>query len=194
MKRCPQCGKVLPLTAFVRDRSKRSGWASRCRACDRKRSRKYYDANRIAVVSRQNALHAKQRASKPPRLCKCGQPASSSRHHYCDRCRRARKEHREAERERTRPRPTTTQRGYGTNHQNLRKRWAQVIAEEPVYCARGTSCLYRDRPEGTLIMLGELWDLGHDDVDRSRYTGPEHRRCNRATTGRATARVSSEEW
>jgi hypothetical protein len=68
-------------------------------------------------------------------------------------------------------RRTTTQRGYGAQHQRLRRIWAPRVAGGQVPCAR---C-------GMLIAAGELWDLGHDDHNRDRYTGPEHARCNRAT-------------
>ncbi len=64
----------------------------------------------------------------------------------------------------------TTQRGYGTRHQHLRKRLALEVERGAVACAR---C-------GRLIVPGTPWDLGHDDHDRSVYTGPEHRSCNRA--------------
>jgi hypothetical protein len=68
----------------------------------------------------------------------------------------------------------TTQRGYGTVHQRERKRWAARVERGEVSCAR---C-------GRPILPGELFDLGHDDHDRSRYVGAEHRRCNRATSSR----------
>ncbi|MEH6794032.1 MAG: hypothetical protein V7694_07825 [Rhodococcus sp. (in: high G+C Gram-positive bacteria)] len=47
--------------------------------------------------------------------------------------------------------------------------------------------------EGGAVMCGRCkqlihpqseWDLGHDDRDRTKYTGPEHLACNRATAGR----------
>lgn len=76
----------------------------------------------------------------------------------------------------------TSLRGYGTRHQKIRKTWAPRVATGTVKCAR---C-------GKLIERGEPWDLGHDDYDRDRYTGPEHRRCNRATTGRQSPR--SRKW
>ena len=62
----------------------------------------------------------------------------------------------------------------------MRRMWAPRVAAGVVACAR---C-------GRLIPAGEPWDLGHDDFDRRVYTGPEHRRCNRATAGRFKQRFS----
>lgn len=72
------------------------------------------------------------------------------------------------------PRLTTTQQGYGQQHQLRRQMLAPMVLAGGVQCAR---C-------GEAIRPGEPWDLGHVDGDRSRYAGPEHARCNRATAGR----------
>jgi hypothetical protein len=70
-----------------------------------------------------------------------------------------------------RVRGRTAQRGYGTAHQRLREFYAPLVLSGQQLCAR---C-------GRLIAPGEPWDLGHVDGDRSRYSGPEHRWCNRST-------------
>ena len=79
----------------------------------------------------------------------------------------------------------TSARGYGHHHQQLRARLAPLVAAGGWICTR---CCEPIRP-------GEPWDLGHADHDRSVYTGPEHRRCNRATASRARARRrQSRSW
>jgi hypothetical protein len=60
-------------------------------------------------------------------------------------------------------------RGYGAAHVRLRKIWDIRVQRGGVNCAR---C-------GRLIEPGTPWDLGHDDHDRTIYSGAEHRKCNR---------------
>lgn len=67
------------------------------------------------------------------------------------------------------PRDKTTARGYGPAHKRLRKRY------EPLVAAGRTTCWRCNQP----IQPGQPWDLGHDDNDRTKYRGPEHRHCNR---------------
>lgn len=69
----------------------------------------------------------------------------------------------------------THRRGYGAAHQRLRRRWAPIVATGNVTCPRCQQPIAR----------GERWDLGHEPgTDKRAYRGPEHARCNRATTGR----------
>jgi hypothetical protein len=78
----------------------------------------------------------------------------------------------------------TTARGYGWRHQRVRAAWRPRVEAGLVDCAR---C-------GEPIVPGEPWDLGHDDVDRGRYRGPEHRYCNRsAGAERRHRRLTAEE-
>ncbi len=80
---------------------------------------------------------------------------------------------------------TTTERGYGHAHQQLRKAWAKELKRLGVLpCAR---C-------GEPVYDGDEWDLGHTD-DRTAYTGPEHRcRCNRADGGRRRHAPTAPRW
>src|SRR6516164_2019764 len=74
----------------------------------------------------------------------------------------------------TRASLSSAQRGYGRPHRAVRERLEPLVLAGRVRCAR---C-------GEPIVPGEPWDLGHEDGDRTRYSGPEHRRCNRATSSR----------
>jgi hypothetical protein len=77
--------------------------------------------------------------------------------------------------------PKTSIQGYGWSHQRLRAKLAPTVAAGMAVCAR---C-------GKPIRADEPWDLDHDDVDRRRYLGPSHRRCNRATS---RVQRHSREW
>ena len=71
----------------------------------------------------------------------------------------------------------TTAIGMGSPHQKRRALLAPIVAAGQTRCARCHE----------LIRPGEPWDLGHvDGTDRHAqvYSGPEHRRCNRAAGGR----------
>ncbi len=78
------------------------------------------------------------------------------------------------ERERDKARGTSSERGYGKAHQALRRQWEPRVEAGTVNCAR---CHAPIEP-------GTPWDLGHNDYDRTKYTGPEHELCNRAVSSR----------
>jgi hypothetical protein len=75
----------------------------------------------------------------------------------------------------------TRLRGYGADHKRLRAIWAKVVESGDAYCAR---C-------GKWISPGSPWDLGHDDKDRTKYKGPEHRKCNRGAPGIARGQAAN---
>lgn len=82
---------------------------------------------------------------------------------------------------------TTTERGYDAKHKRIRANiQKRMNASEQFYCWRCT------KP----INPGEPWDLGHDDNDRTRYMGPEHAGCNRATTTHKAGNIvdTSRQW
>lgn len=64
---------------------------------------------------------------------------------------------------------STTARGYGARHMQLRRRWAPVVKAGGVACGR---C-------GHLIAPGTAWDLSHPGDDKSADPVPWHQRCNR---------------
>jgi hypothetical protein len=70
---------------------------------------------------------------------------------------------------------------YGKPHRRLRAEWRSKVERGEVHCAR---C-------GRWIAPHEEWDLGHADNDPTRYAGPEHAACNRATKAHAKARRST---
>jgi hypothetical protein len=78
------------------------------------------------------------------------------------------------QRARDQQRGSSTARGYDQQHERLRQAWQPEVDAGSVICWR---C---NKP----IEAGSAWHLGHDDHDRNLYRGPEHVRCNCATSGR----------
>jgi hypothetical protein len=76
-------------------------------------------------------------------------------------------------------------RGYGADHKKLRAKIQAAMDAGTVFqCWRCGKVISGD------------FDLGHDDDDRTKYMGPEHRACNRATAAHKAAIVvdDSREW
>lgn len=71
-------------------------------------------------------------------------------------------------------RKNSRMRGYGGLHNKTRAVLAPFVDSGAAVCVR---C-------GEAILPDEPWDLGHDDYDRTQYSGPEHASCNRAAPNR----------
>lgn len=85
---CFRCGERKPTSSFYADGSKASGRKSICKACDRAKAAAYYAENSERVISRTIARYREVHDSPDVRLCaRCGEPATSQRHKYCDGCR-----------------------------------------------------------------------------------------------------------
>ena len=61
MKTCTKCGETKPLDDFHRNRTKASGWRSRCRECDAKCRRRYYEENRDKVLENRRRYYEENR-------------------------------------------------------------------------------------------------------------------------------------
>lgn len=66
----------------------------------------------------------------------------------------------------------TRARGYGSDHDRERRRWAPRVDAGLVDCTRCHEPIEPGRP----------WDLGHNE-QRTGWSGPEHSRCNRKAGG-----------
>ena len=111
-KRCSGCGEVKGVESFSRNRSRRDGLESRCKACkrryyaenreaERESRRRYYEENREAVLERQRRYGEENREAireYSRRYREENREAELERH------RRYREENREAELERIRRR------------------------------------------------------------------------------------------
>ena len=84
LKRCSKCGETKPLAEFSKDKSRRDGLDCRCKECCRSYHRRYYEANRDAVLEHVRRYREENRDA------------------VLERDRRYREENRDAERERVR--------------------------------------------------------------------------------------------
>lgn len=80
------------------------------------------------------------------------------------------------------PKASNTERGYGTDHRRRRAQVKPAVDRHEVECWRCGELITPDP-----ALTGDGWDLGHDDHDRTKYRGPEHQACNRATKTHAAS-------
>lgn len=119
-----------------------------------------------AQRSERQRAHRISRGQPRVRLCvRCQEPATSSRHTYCDQCRA---DVAAAHPRSRRPQKSSTARGYGGPHQALRRRWAPKVATGGVVCGL---CGYAIEP-------GSHWHLGHPDDRKDLEPVPWHASCN----------------
>lgn len=169
--------------------------------CDRERCREYYARNREKVLTRINARNMELRGG--PRMCaNCAEKQTlTQRHPYCRECTALKRDERlqrrgelsperlararQLDAERTRRYRASGKnlekyREYGPGHRRKRDRWKPAVDAGLARCGR---C-------GHPILPGQDWDLGHDDIDRTIYNGPEHRYSRDCPEGgnRATSR------
>lgn len=160
---------------------------SLCRDCDSEKARAYYQANRDVVLAKRIEAALVVEASCPPKRCRrCGAVVAYRRRWYCDECRELVRRVKDRGRRRGYHPPdprSMEERGYGREHWKLRARFKEVVEAGGALCAR---C-------GLPISPFEPWDLGHVDGFRDRWSGPEHRRCNRATATHRQMRVLEQE-
>jgi hypothetical protein len=86
-------------------------------------------------------------------------------------------------------RPSSTARGYGRSHRNLRRQWAPHVEAGGVECS-APLCMVEQGGGSRRIAPTAPWDLGHDETDRRRYAGPQHQECNRGQSRRSPTRVT----
>lgn len=221
VRACESCG-----CRFEQKRGRPRRWCSACSPSrDEVGSAGSSAAWRSLNADRVAAWNVERR-KEDPRCVECGAPVANGHRPYCDSCRSVRGDRKRrsrssgrgwqgfrpqrrrcdgpdcsaifiaraphgrfcsnACRERARRRARPEARGYDASHRARRQQLVPIVSQGRTACAR---C-------GELILPGQAWDLGHDDRDRSRYSGPEHRRCNRQTAKhrKQQQRVASREW
>lgn len=168
---CMHCGED-----FTAQRSAARYCTKRCKQIARDRRR--YRAHPEKFKARSKARHARLRGSGSRQCATCARPSTSQQHRYCDECRAVAAKRRNNRPNRALRDPAQHKLDYGSAHRKIRKHLAPHVAAGLFNCAR---CQEPINP-------GEPWDLDHNDEDRSKYNGPTHSRCNRATAGRGRSR------
>jgi hypothetical protein len=79
MRVCPRCGVERQLAEFARDGSKVSGRKSFCKACDREKAKRYYEANRERKLARAAERNAARREAEGRRPRRSGRPRHARR-------------------------------------------------------------------------------------------------------------------